>query len=666
MQTTITHTQKKEQKTKQLATITTTKTKQQKISNLDDFPASIPLKEDIGKSGLMWPRGNVATSHPAAKMLQEYSNKGCPVIIDKPWTKQHIIQALQRGPHISAKQKDAKKYLAQETDMKIKQGYMTKTTWGNIKDNIPINLKISPLAMIPHKSRSYRCILDLSFQLKSKNTTYESVNSATKIQAPQKSMAQLGTVIRRIIYTMANNHNKKHPFCFSKCDIKDGFWRMVVHLLDAWNFSYVLPQINNNKPNLDDIEIAVPHALQMGWSESPPYFCAATETGRDVIQQFYTKHEVIPPHPLEKYLTTQILYKPERRQPTNQVTNFEVYVDDYITYTNNTSHKHITKIARAMLHGIHSIFPPPKISGHNGEDPISQKKLNEGEGMFDYNKEILGWEINGKNFTIQLTTQKANKIIQILKETTKRKTIPHKNLQKIQGKLIHASIGLPNSRGLLSPLYKAVKNNQDPTNINQNLKQCFKDCKTILQQMTTRPTSVLELVPRDPHYIAYVDASGIGAGGVWTPGKKPIQPTVWQFKWPTEIKNKLVSTENPQGNISINDLETAAILIAWLILEKITPTPLKHSHIGIHSDNNSAVNWIQKKSTSTSTIAGHLLRAIALRQHIHQAAPLQVIHIAGENNNMADVASRNFINSTNSNTNTDSLYLILLISVEII
>ena len=211
------------------------------------FPSSTPLKSDIGKYGLMWPRGLVATSHPAAQLLTEYSTKGCPVEVDKNWTLGHILKALKRGPHISAKSPEAITYLLQETQMKLNQGYMSKVKWGDIKHKVPMNLKISPLAMIPHKSRNYRCILDLSFQLKNKRVLLPSVNLGTKAQAPQKSMAQLGTVIKRIIHAMADNHNKSFPFVFSKCDIKDGFWRMVVSLMDAWNLhTHCQHQLNSN------------------------------------------------------------------------------------------------------------------------------------------------------------------------------------------------------------------------------------------------------------------------------------------------------------------------------------------------------------------------------------------------------------------------------------
>ena len=59
--------------------------------------------------------------------------------------------------------------------------------WDDIKDNPPKQLKISPIAMIPHKSRKFRAILDLSFAIRLRNgNTMQSVNKATKKTAPNR------------------------------------------------------------------------------------------------------------------------------------------------------------------------------------------------------------------------------------------------------------------------------------------------------------------------------------------------------------------------------------------------------------------------------------------------------------------------------------------------
>jgi hypothetical protein len=124
-------------------------------------------------------------------------------------------------------------------------------------------------------------ILDLLFKLLLDGKRLESVNEASgKANAPQHAMLELGNVIPQIIWAMALSKDKTTPFMFSKVDIKDGYWRMAVNAEDAWNFAYVLPGGKLGDP----VQLVIPDALQMGWSESPPFFCAATETARDFIQ----------------------------------------------------------------------------------------------------------------------------------------------------------------------------------------------------------------------------------------------------------------------------------------------------------------------------------------------------------------------------------------------
>ena len=56
--------------------------------------------------------------------------------------------------------------------------------------------------------------------------------------------------------------HKGRAFYFTKLDIKDGFWHLVVSNEDAWNFTYVLPS-NEPNGNLNNIEIVVPNSLQI-------------------------------------------------------------------------------------------------------------------------------------------------------------------------------------------------------------------------------------------------------------------------------------------------------------------------------------------------------------------------------------------------------------------
>lgn len=228
--------------------------------------------------------------------------------------------------------------------------------------------------MIPQKSRLFCAILDLSFKLKVNGVTLPSVNLATNVLAPQKSMEHLSQVLKRLVFDMGSSYDPNQSFLFSKVDMKDGFWRPVLSRLDAWNFCYVLPAQQGTK-TLNETEIVVSHALQMGWSKFPPFFCTATETAQDIIQTLATSPTKLPLHPLESYIIPNSAK--HSNTPPHSITQMEVYVDDFIAMTNNASSQHLTNWSRSILHGIHSIFPPPLVTQHKGGDPISIKKLKQ-------------------------------------------------------------------------------------------------------------------------------------------------------------------------------------------------------------------------------------------------------------------------------------------------
>ena len=194
-----------------------------------------------------------------------------------------------------------------------------------------------------------------------------------------KSMAQFGSALKRIIATVADGQRKDKKILFSKLDIKNGFWRMVVNAADAWNFCYVISNADADA-SIEETQILIPNSLQIGWYESPSFFCTASETARDVIQSLL--HITLPPHILKaKMLPTDFGNLPLHDLATT-MTLLEVFIDDFIACTDNISQQHILQLSRAMLHGIHTVFPPTNsITKHNGGDPISETKLDKLEGL---------------------------------------------------------------------------------------------------------------------------------------------------------------------------------------------------------------------------------------------------------------------------------------------
>jgi hypothetical protein len=111
-----------------------------------------------------------------------------------------------------------------------------------------------------------------------------------------------------------------------------------------------------------------------------------------------------------------------------------------------------------IQHAIHRVFPPLTATGHNGEDPISLKKLiTEGEGLWDTVKEILGWIFNGLERTIQLPSKKVTSLRETIKTALHLGRIEFKAFESLIRKCQHACLGISGGRSLLPPLYKVLK-----------------------------------------------------------------------------------------------------------------------------------------------------------------------------------------------------------------
>jgi hypothetical protein len=113
--------------------------------------------------------------------------------------------------------------------------------WDDIKDNPPKQLKILLIATIPHNSKAFRSILNLSFRLRLKNgRILSSVNDTTEKLALKGAIDQIRDCLSRIIHAFAEADQNAKVF-MAKWDIKDGFWRMDCEEGEEWNFAYVLP-----------------------------------------------------------------------------------------------------------------------------------------------------------------------------------------------------------------------------------------------------------------------------------------------------------------------------------------------------------------------------------------------------------------------------------------
>jgi hypothetical protein len=383
----------------------------------------------------------------------------------------------------------------------------------------------------------------------------------------------------------------------------------------------------------------------MGWCDSPAFFCAASETARDVAEDMAAQPTgSLPAHPLENWLTNPAQWPEEsvERHSAQFLRLIEVYVDDFIQLAQTTDPAQLLHLSRAILHGIHLVFPPPLATGHDGEDPVSLKKLKQGDGLWETRKELLGWVFDGARRCIELLPNKVDTITAEIHAVTRKDTIPRKRFEQLRGRLRHACIGLPAGKGLMGPIDAALRGDPRMVKIKKNphLQHALTDFGTLIKIMAQRPTHCKELVVNSPGYIGYCDASKIGAGGVWLSGTLHLSPVVWRLEWPVDIQNNVVSFSNPTGSITNSDLEMAGMLIHYLVLEHLVA--LKHVHVAAWCNNTPTVSWTNKLSSSRSKIAGRLTRALALHIHANEASPLVSVSITGVDNKMADLSSRTF------------------------
>jgi hypothetical protein len=247
------------------------------------------------------------------------------------------------------------------------------------------------------------------------------------------------------------------------------------------------------------------------------------------------------------------------------------------------------------MHGIQDVFPPDAIDSDN---PILEKKLGKGEGMYKTRKTLLEFDFDGNEKTMWLKLAKREKLLAVLKgwiRTGKRGSagIAFSKFESTIAKLRHAFTSIPVGRGLLSPCNRLLK--QQPAYVylscNLSVLTALKGCRNLLREATSKPTRCRELVMGWPDYIGIVDALGHGAGRVVFGEQLACTPVVFRWEWPKDIKRDINSVSNPAGRITNSDLEMAGLVLLWIVIERVCPD-LSKKLVPLFSDNLPTVSWV--------------------------------------------------------------------------
>lgn len=134
---------------------------------------------------------------------------------------------------------------------------------------------------------------------------------------------------------------------------------MPISATAALHLAVVLPTDQGVDPL-----ITLPLSLLMGWSQSPPYFCAFTETVTDIANNTPT---LDTPHPLiaqtqatiSPAATPAAFHKQAITLPFTSSTPLQytdIYLDDFITVAQCPSH---LPALNAVLYAIDTVFHDP-------------------------------------------------------------------------------------------------------------------------------------------------------------------------------------------------------------------------------------------------------------------------------------------------------------------
>jgi hypothetical protein len=154
---------------------------------------------------------------------------------------------------------------------------------------------------------------------------------------------------------------------------------------------------------------------------------------------------------------------------------------------------HIPLVRRASIHGIHALFPQPEITGHaDGKEPISAKKLSQGDGDFTSSKDMIGFTFDGIKRTVRLPPDKSRAYLKETHKVLRRTSVPLKTLQTLVGKLRHASIILPAACGFFTPINAAMRRNPQRIGLGKSsdVRAALSDLCLLLKVLGSRPTHV--------------------------------------------------------------------------------------------------------------------------------------------------------------------------------
>jgi Reverse transcriptase (RNA-dependent DNA polymerase). len=348
--------------------------------------------------------------HPVKRLLKHYREHGVPVKVSTcPWTKEQLNHAMTRGAHKSCQEHLG--FLSEEFVDMIQKGRWTILPYSVVKDLS--NLRLSPPGVVPQRDRRPRWIVvDYSFY---------GINQETLPLIAEDAM-QFGHALARILRHILLADPQHGPVYLLKLDIADGFYRIDLCPEDIPRLGVVFPGPPGTEPL-----VALPLVLPMGWKNSPPAFCTATETVADLANNAIRSQACAAFHPLghraAQFDQIGSAHRPTDEEPCQPdpslprpappTAEVDVYVDDFIGIAQG-SPKRLDNVRNHLLHQVDKVFRPNDQEDTIRAEPVSLKKLDKGDASWKTQHTILGWEVDTLAKTIALPPHRIARLQEIL------------------------------------------------------------------------------------------------------------------------------------------------------------------------------------------------------------------------------------------------------------